>query len=112
MVLRDSVSASSLGHLIGRIPRPDTCEHCRMLRDPRVVHAGIDVELVRDDVGLKDVIQTLVLRNRHDLVLIAVVQLVRRADTACLRLARGRTDDDPRQLDPPAVCEATRKSAG
>ena len=49
-----------------------------MLRATRVVHAGIDVELVRDDVGLKDVIQTLVLRNWHDLVLIAVVQLVRR----------------------------------
>ena len=92
-----------------------TTGYVRALSDaarPRVVHAGIDVELVRDDVGLKDVIQTLVLRNRHDLVLIAVVQLVLRADTACLRLARGRTDDDPRQLDPPAVCEATRKSAG
>jgi hypothetical protein len=69
------------------------------------------VKLVGHEVGLQDPIETLILRDRDDGILVPMMELIRRPNRTGLCLAGAGPLTLPART-PPAVCEATRKSLG
>ena len=67
-----------------------------------MIGARVDVELVWHLAGQQDAVETLVLRDRDDDILVAMMQLIRRPDRrACASLGAGPVTFGART--PPAV---------